>query len=303
MNFIGTIFFLNNVILLLVFWAATLGVEKTKRGKRFGIYIPSERLNDERVLEICDAYKRQNKLWLSLGLLTSLLPLVPTVYFSITFSIFMIWTGLIIFLKLKISAQAMKALKTLKSTQGWENPEVDADEKNWHWGGVIYYNPSSDKLFKASPEFPASYTFNLATKAGKISWFLIGALLVGTLLPAWGMIIIDDIFPPRMTFSETEFSIKSGFSRLSVPLSQIESVQWAEDLSIGSKQKGSSTALYKRGTFSIRNLGKAHVYIFNDISEQILINLSEDRPILLNMKSLEETQRLYEELKNASPAP
>ncbi len=301
MNAIGIILTINNLFLLLVFWAVTKGAEKVKRGKRFGIYLPSERLNDERVMAICEKYQNQNSHWLSVGLLSSLLPLFPTDYFSITFSLFMIWTGLIIYLKLKMGAQAMQALKTLKAQQGWENPEVDADEKNWLWGGVIYYNPSSEKLFKASPDFPASYTFNLATRAGKISWFLIAALLLVTLLPAWGMIIVDDLLPPRVVISDIDLSIKSGFSSVNVPIDHIESVQWAEDLSVGSKQSGSSTALYKRGTFTIRNKGKARVYIFNHVAEKIWVTLSEDKPILINMKTSEETQQLFQELKKASP--
>lgn len=297
MSLVGIILTVSNLFLILIFWAMNIGVHKPKRGKIFGVNMPEARMNDDRVTEIVDWYLIRDKWWFRISLITAFLPLYPTVYFSIILSIFMIWTFAVLGYKMWLFGKTLRKLRDLKDACGWFDPVRDADEKHWY-GGVFYYNPDSKKMFTNQYMMGMGSTVNLATKGGRNFMIITGALLVITVMPSWGLTIVDDFVPPSIKLTDSELVIKSAFSKASTSYDNIESVLWTTDVKIGTKATGSGTSLYSRGTFYVSEYGQSKVYRFKDFTELIVVTLKEGKPIIFNTKTLDETEAIYRELRS-----
>ena len=295
MHIVGIILTISNLFLILIMWGMTIGIHKPKNGKIFGINMPTDRFNDERVLEIVNWYLKRDKWWFRIGLLTAFLPLYRTPYYSIIHSIFIIWTTGIIVYKGRIFAKTMKKLRELKQTCGWFDPVRDEEEQYWY-GGVFYNNPNSKKMFTSKYQVGMGSTVNLATKGGKIFMIVTGVILVIALIPTWGLILVDDFVPPSINLTDDRLIIKSAFSKASAEFDEIESVLWTDALKIGTKSNGSSTALYSRGTFFVGDYGKSYVYRFKAFPQLIVVEVKDSKPIIFNLKTLEETEAIYREL-------
>lgn len=297
MSVVGIILTVCNLFLVLIFWAMHMGVHKPKRGKMFGVNMPQERMNDDRVQEIVDWYLVRDKWWFRISLVTAFLPLYPTQYFSITHSIFLIWTTWVLVYKIGLFGKTVRKLRDLKDACGWFDPVRDADEKHWY-GGIFYYNPDSKKMFTNQYMMGMGSTVNMATKGGRIFMITTAVILVVTLIPSWVLIIMDDFIQPSVKLTEQELIIKSTFSKTSARFEDIESVTWMNELKIGTKSNGSSTSLYARGTFYVGDYGKSYVFYNKAFPQLIVVTVKDARPIIFNMKTLDATEMMYRELRS-----
>ncbi|GAB6108730.1 PH domain-containing protein [Fusibacter bizertensis] len=296
---LGIIFFGCNVITFFLMAAIYMGISKPSRGKLFGIYIPPEKMSDERVTEVIQRYKTKNKIWFWISFLTMFLQLYPTDYFSIILSYFLVWTTAIIVFKMKLIANVNSELIKLKRELGWYDAVRDVEENYWH-GGMFYYNPNSKKVFVNSSLVGNSSSVNLATKAGRNTMIFSAVLIILLLVPSWVLILKDDFVEPKIHISNTELTVKSAFHKVNVKLSDIEQVTVTE-ISGGNKVNGSGTARYARGVFYYSEYGNCDVFKYRSTKEVILIQIKNRRPLILNMPTYEETMSLYQEIMKAMP--
>lgn len=292
---VGIIFLVCNIMLILIMGAVTMGMNRPSRGKMFGIALPSGRENDDRVQEIVSRYIKHVRTWNILSLPTAFLVLIPTPYFSVLYSIFLIWTTAVIILRFRIIGIARRDLIDLKHQVGWYDPVRDEDEAYWI-GGFIYSNPNSSKMFVNQNAFGYGSTVNVATKGGKRFMIVMAIVLFLSLIPTWGLIIWDDVMPPSVILHESELVVRSAMNKAVVSLEDIVSVELRKDLSIGTKVNGSGTQLYSRGTFYVGDLGKSHVFRFKDVESLIVVQQKNGIPLIFNMKTESETLDWYYKL-------
>lgn len=292
---IGIIFFICNLFTLMIMQLVSLGTEKTRRNRRFGIYLPSERLDDERVLEVVAKYRRQNKVWFWISFVTLFINFIDTPYISILFSAFMIWNFGMIYWKFSLYAHAANALKKLKSEYRWSDEIHDAEEKYWFFG-MFYYNPNSPKLW-VNHQSGMGSTINIATKAGKRIMIATVVFIVVTLVPLWIGIVMDDFVAPNIELDNDALVIRSFLNKTEIEYDDISQIQLISELTSGTKVNGSATELYRRGLFYISAYGRCELSVYNAVSPIIVIIPIEGvRPVLLNTATAEETMALYNEL-------
>lgn len=295
---LGLVFFGCNVITFLLMAAILMGAYKPNRGKIFGIFIPSERISDDRLTQVIQRYKTRNRIWFWLSFFTMFLQLYQTDYFSIVFSYFMIWTFLIIFIKMWIISKANSELKKLKREAGWYDAIRDSEEDYWY-GGIFYFNPDSKKVFVNSTLVGGSSSMNLATKAGRNTMILSTILIIVLLVPPWFLILKDDFVKPVIQLSDTQLTVKSAFHKVSVNLTDIEQIVVTE-ISGGVKVNGSGTERYERGVFYYSDYGDCDVFKYQALKEVLLIQIAHHRPLIINMPTYDETMQLYQEISNAT---
>jgi len=302
---LGIVFFICNLMTLLIIQAANMGLEKNRKNKRFGINLPAERMDDERVMEVVAKYRQQNRLWFWLSFIFLFPNFIKTPYFSFIFSLFIIWNTAMIIGKFGIITSASKSLRRLKETYGWFDAVRDADEKHWYFN-MFYYNRDSQKLWVNDPSGYGS-TVNIATKNGKIIMFVTALILFGTLIPAWVLIVIDDFVPPRIELTTDSLVIHSAFNKSAIAYDQIAEVTLIGELSGGTKVNGSSTELYRRGLFYYSAYGRCELSVYNEVTPiVVIIPVNTDtssttkakpiKPVLFNAQTEKETLDLYYEL-------
>lgn len=292
---VGIIFLICNLMLILIMGAVTMGMHRHSRGKMFGIGLPNGREKDERVQKIVLKYVKNTRIWMILFLPTAFLVLIPTPYFSVLYSIFLIWTIAVIVVRFRLISIARSDLIELKHQVGWYDPVRDEDEAYWK-GGFIYSNPNSSKIFVSKNALGYGSTVNVATKGGKRFMSAMAIVLFLSLVPTWGLIIWDDVMPPSVKLDESELVVRSAMNKAVVPLEDIISVDLRKDLSIGTKVNGSGTQQYSRGTFYVGDLGKSHVFRFKDVEPLIVVQQKNGIPLIFNMKTEAETLDWYYKL-------
>lgn len=292
MNYIGLIFTVSNLFLLLVFWGVNAGAERYKKNKIFSVETSEKYLQDDRFQEIIGEYKKKNRGWLLFFFITAFLPLYSTPYFSLTFSFFMLWTITVIAFKIIIHASANKSVHAYNESVGYK--PNDNESKCWI-GGFLYHNPDSEKVWVWNH---LNLTFNLATKKGKIYMGGLVLFMVISIGLPWIKIIQDDLRVPQISFSDEKMTIQSAFSSTEIYFDDILQIEYLEKIEVGSKSRGSSTSLYSRGIFNVRGYGRSHVYVFNDVKSVIWFKGIDQKNIFINFATHEETEAFYEMLHN-----
>lgn len=291
----GVIFLVSNLFLVLLLGAFTMGMHRLSRGKIFGVNLPNGRENDERVQDIVLKYRKNSRLWFVFSLVTAMLVLIPTPFFSVVYTIFLIWTTVVIVLKFKIIGTARKAMIELKHQVGWYDPTRDVEETYWK-GGFFYNNPNSDKMFVSKSAFGYGSTVNMATKGGRRFMMVTAVILFLSLVPSWGLIVLDDIQQPSVKVDGNDLVVKSAMNKATIPLSEIVSVELREDVVIGTKINGSGTSLYSRGKFYVGEFGKCNVFRFKNVEPLIVIQQKNGIPLIFNLKTESETLEWYYKL-------
>ena len=297
---IGWIFFFSNVLMLLIFQAVNMGIDKPNRNKIFGIFIPVERQKDEQVLDVINHYKRKNRWWFWLSITTNFLMFFQTKYFSVVYIFFLLWMCTVIGYKLYLLGHASERLKQIKKERQWFDVDRDQEEEYWRLG-MFYFNPNSSKLW-VSQQGSMNTTVNLSTRKGK--WFMgvMAALLFILLVPISVQMILEDFIPPKIIMTEETLSIKSTMYEVSIDYVDIEKVEMVIDEGHkslrGAKQSGSATDYYSRGKFYVGSYEKSFLSIFHETVPVIVIYPSNgQRTILFNDISEAKTYELLEQLK------
>ncbi|OJV66847.1 MAG: hypothetical protein BGO41_05375 [Clostridiales bacterium 38-18] len=294
---VGWILWGSSFMLLATFMGIFYGYGKPSRGKILGIRLSEAYFEEDAVKEVITKYKIKNRAWFWISFVSMFGMIYKTPYFSITFSIFMGWTLFTIIGKLWISGSAYEQLKVVKKEMGWYNKSLDFEEDCWY-GGQFYSNPESDKFWVKSSSGLQSgnITFNLSNK--KARWTLLIILIVTVIIifPLWGSVILEDVTEPVIKLDQQYLSIHAVFSKTSIEISAINNIEIVERPTNGSKINGSATERYARGKFYYNPYGNCKVYLFKSSDIAILIEATDEVPILINKKTNDETMQLFERI-------
>lgn len=115
------------------------------------------------------------------------------------------------------------------------------------------------------------------------------------------LLFLLSVFFNNVDLSEPSLNVSNDIIKienLEFNISNIESVELLNELSIDRGVKGTWTKLYSRGVCYVNDTNNsflANVYIYNDISPYIKINL-KDSVIIYNNKNSSNTKKTYKEL-------
>lgn len=252
---------------------------------------------EDAIKEVISKYKRRNRVWFWIAFISMFGMIYKTPFFSITFSIFMAWTLFVIIGKLWLFGSAYEQMKAIKKEMGWYDKSLDYEEDCWY-GGQFCYNPESNQFWVKSRSGlqGGNITLNLANKKARWTMIITLVLTVVILFPLWGSVILEDVSEPTFKFEEQTLNIKSVFSRTSIDLSSVTSVEIVDRPTQGSKLNGSATERYARGKFYYSPYGNCKVYLFKSSDIAILIEATDALPTLINKKTNDETILLFEQI-------
>jgi len=293
----GWILWGSSLMLLVIFLGVFYGYGKPSRGKILGIRLSEAHFDDEAVKAVIWNYKKRNRVWFWIALISMFGMVYKTPYFSITFSIFMGWTLFVIIGKLWLFGSAYEQMKAVKKEMGWYDKSIDYEEDCWY-GGQFYNNPKSDQFWvKSSSGLQGgNITVNLANKKARWTMIITLVLTAIVIFPLWGSVILEDVSEPAIKFEHQTINVKSVFSKTTIDLSSVTSVEVVSRPTQGSKINGSATERYARGKFYYSPYGNCKVYLFKSSDIAVLIEVSDALPILINKKTNDETMNLFEQI-------
>ncbi|MGL5692970.1 MAG: PH domain-containing protein [Peptostreptococcaceae bacterium] len=176
---------------------------------------------------------------------------------------------------------------------------IYTDDDDCWIDGYKYYN-ENDYNSKVSPRFGMNvYTYNLATKKGRIGYYS-GFIICAVLLIPLGFNLLNMEFTNhKITISDESKTVSVDYPSYDYEFSysDIEEVKVVEEIRFKIRTNGIGTDEYSRGSFKSVEYGKCRAYIYNDSKPYIVVKL-KDNYFIYNEKTKEETIKVYNELKS-----
>lgn len=212
-------------------------------------------------------------------------------YYVIT--IIAILGGIITFLGFIYSNNRIKSLEEELLKMDKEVIYTDDDE---YWiDGYKYYN-ENDYNSKVKPRFGFnSYTYNLATRKGKISYYLGFVIYAVIFIPLFFNLLSMEFTNPKITISSESISVDYHLYNYEFNVNDIEDIKLVDEVSFKLRTNGISTDEYCRGNFKSKEYGKCRVYIYNKSKPYIIVKLKNNY-FIYNEKTKDETINVYNQL-------
>lgn len=194
-------------------------------------------------------------------------------------------------------------IKDLEYRYADSDGQTIANDDDEYWlHGMFYCNPN-DKSVMVPKRVGAGSTMNMATKAGKMSYYGSFVLVAAIIIPVTLAIAAADSHAPEMIIDQNNMiMIKDTGYPYSFSLDKIEEITLEDKVPTGFRSNGIATSTYARGNFKLNDLGAAKLYVFKKTPPYILIKL-KDLYIVYNDEDPAVTNALYEELKSKLPSP
>ena len=176
-----------------------------------------------------------------------------------------------------------------------DNEIIYTDDDEYWIDGYKYYN-ENDRSSKVNPRFGFnSYTYNLATKKGKMSYYFGIGICAALLIPLCLSLASMEFSSPKISISDKGVSVDYPYYDYEFKVSDIEEIKLVDTVSFKIRTNGIGTDEYCRGNFKSLEYGKCRVYIYNKSKPYIIVKL-KDNYFIYNEKTKEETMRIYNEL-------
>lgn len=159
-----------------------------------------------------------------------------------------------------------------------------------------YKNPNDPRILVSDPMNSSSTVINRGNKKGKILFAITNMLLAFVIIfglalifeKDWKVEISDTIKISTMLYKE---NIKSG---------DIDNIELLDKFpnKRAVRMNGGATKEKAYGNFSMEGEGNIRLYVFKKIDKVIKISRKNQKTVYINMRTNEETEELYEKLKN-----
>ena len=176
---------------------------------------------------------------------------------------------------------------------------VYTDDDEYWIDGYKYYN-ENDFNSKVSPRFGFnSYTYNLATKKGKMLYYMPTIICAVIMIPLCFNLLEMDFSHHKITISKENNSISIDYPSYDYEFSvaEIEDVSLVDEVNFKIRTNGISTDEYSRGSFKSVQYGKCKAYIYNESKPYIVVKL-KNTYLIYNERTKDETMKVYNELKS-----
>lgn len=286
--------FISMYPILFILYFVMKNEAQVKSGMAYGIPLPGKEEHPEFSLkedlkQIEEAYKKEMKRYL---LILAIIPIVSLFipWFSISFTIWMIWTFVMVGLFFVPFIRANIKVKQILQQHG-----IIVDEKGWKWG--IFYKNKEDKHILVTSRMGTGQTFNMAKPVGIATEILVVlTVLAIPVLCVWMM--MEEFVPISITIEENTLVAHQWKDEYEIPVDSITNVELIQELPRMSKSNGSAMDELDKGTFYIRNVGKCEVFLNPKNTEFITF---EADGMLYYMSDAEDagTEEIYKELRTA----
>ena len=159
-----------------------------------------------------------------------------------------------------------------------------------------YKNPNDPRILVSDPMNSSSTVINRGNKKGKILFAITNMLLAFVIIfglalifeKDWKVEISDTIKISTMLYKE---NIKSG---------DIDNIELLDKFpnKRAVRMNGGATKEKAYGNFSMEGEGNIRLYVFKKTDKVIKISRKNQKTVYINMRTNEETEELYEKLKN-----
>lgn len=159
-----------------------------------------------------------------------------------------------------------------------------------------YKNPNDSRILVSDPMNSSSTVINRGNKKGKILFAITNMLLAFVIIfglalifeKDWKVEISDTIKISTMLYKE---NIKSG---------DIDNIELLDKFpnKRAVRMNGGATKEKAYGNFSMEGEGNIRLYVFKKTDKVIKISRKNQKTVYINMRTNEETEELYEKLKN-----
>lgn len=174
-----------------------------------------------------------------------------------------------------------------------DDDEEPIDESDcWKWG--FYNNPNNPKIM-VEKRYGGGWTLNLGTKAGRwitgVTFTLVGTILLFTVFISVGVYTV----PMEMNIENDTVKITAAMYDTEFKTNEIKEVKLVNRIPNGVRTNGASMGALQLGHFQLDGYGNSLLYLSQENPPYLLIRL-EDKTIIFDGGSGEETERLYKEL-------
>lgn len=173
---------------------------------------------------------------------------------------------------------------------------IYTDDDEYWIDGHKYYN-ENDSNSKVNPRFGInSYTYNLATKKGKISYYSGFVICAVILIPVCFSLLSMEFTDHKITISNKSVSVDYPYYDYEFSDSDIEEIKLVDEVTLRLRTNGIGTDEYSRGSFKSGEYGKCRVYIYNNSKPYIIVKLKNNY-FIYNEKTKDETMNVYHQLQ------
>lgn len=172
---------------------------------------------------------------------------------------------------------------------------IYTDDDEYWIDGYKYYN-ENDYNSKVNPRFGFNaYTYNLATKKGKISYYSGFVICAVIFIPLFFNLLSMELTNHKITISSESISVDYPSYDYEFSVNDIEDIKLVDEVSFKLRTNGIGTDEYCRGNFKSREYGKCRVYIYNKSKPYIIVKLKNNY-FIYNEKTKNETMDVYHKL-------
>lgn len=159
-----------------------------------------------------------------------------------------------------------------------------------------YKNPNDSRILVPDPMNTGNTVINRGNKKGKILFAFSNMLLAFVIIFALALIFEKDW---KVEISNT-VKISTILYKDNIKQSDIENLELLDKFpnKRAIRINGGATKEKSYGNFSLEGEGNVRLYVFNKTDKVIKISRKNEKPVYVNMRTNEETEQLFEKLKN-----
>ena len=286
---------LINLFVMLIMCLSVFFVDiyatKPRRNIVLGATVPPEIMEDRRLLDIIQVFKRDNIKLVTVSVLVGLPQILLAKYVLYSVIYIILWIIFIMIYNWYIVSKSFKAIQGLKR----EYDENYTDDDKYY--GPFFYNNPNDKSFMVDKRFGIGTTINIAHPMAKVFITIMTIILVGTLIIVIGLVYKLDNAKFSLTQSENKYIIDAPMYGIEFNKVDIQEVNEISDLPEGSRTNGAGTDDLALGNYRIDGYGNSKLFVHKQAKTIIVIKL-KDEYVFLTGQSEEETEEYYSLLRN-----
>ena len=159
-----------------------------------------------------------------------------------------------------------------------------------------YKNPDDPRLLVPDPMNSGNTVINRGNKKGKILFAFSNILVAFVIIIALALSFEKDW---KVEISDT-VKISTILYKDNIKQSDIENLELLDKFpnKRAIRMNGGATKEKAYGNFSLEGEGNVRLYVFNKTDKVIKLSRKNEKPVYINMRTNEETEELYEKLKN-----
>ena len=159
-----------------------------------------------------------------------------------------------------------------------------------------YKNPNDPRILGSDPMNSSSTVINRGNKKGKILFAFSNILVAFVIIIALALTFEKDW---KVEISDT-VKISTMLYKDNIKQSDIENIELLDKFpnKRAIRMNGGATKEKAYGNFSLEGEGNVRLYVFNKTDKVIKISRKNQKTIYINMRTNEETEKLYEKLKS-----